>query len=122
MDGRADKRCTPGVTNPAVTQATIWQTICVSGWTATIRPPVAYTNRLKTAGMRAYGETGSPAVFEEDHLINLGVGGSPTDPANLWPEPRTGPRPAGRKDQEEVQLRRKTLAMARAQIQSNWTH
>jgi len=25
--------------------------------------------------------------YEEDHLIPLEVGGNPTDPRNLWPEP-----------------------------------
>src|SRR5215510_5854842 len=33
------------VLNPAVTQATIGTTICVRGWTATIRPPPSYTDR-----------------------------------------------------------------------------
>ena len=37
--------------------------------------------------MRAYGETGSPSAFQEDHLISLELGGHPTDPRNLWPEP-----------------------------------
>ena len=35
---RASWRLTPGVVNPDVTQATIGSTICVSGWTSTIRP------------------------------------------------------------------------------------
>jgi hypothetical protein len=52
VDGRADVRCTPGAINPDVTQATIGKTICVPGWTAKIRPPVAYTNLLKTALLR----------------------------------------------------------------------
>ncbi|MGW4529241.1 hypothetical protein [Amycolatopsis sp. NPDC004378] len=33
-----DPACTPGALNPDVTQASIGSTICVSGWTATIRP------------------------------------------------------------------------------------
>jgi hypothetical protein len=37
--GRADASCTPGAFDPDVTQSTIDQTICVSGWTATVRPP-----------------------------------------------------------------------------------
>src|SRR5262249_9192536 len=39
--------CQPGATNPDVTQSTIGQTICVSGWTQTVRPPTSYTNPLK---------------------------------------------------------------------------
>ena len=77
----------PGVLNPDVTQATIGSTICVHGWTATVRPPVAYTNDLKAKQMREYGETGAPSDYQEDHLISLELGGDPTDPNNLWPEP-----------------------------------
>ena len=54
-----------------------------------IRPPVAYTNLLKTSQMIEYGETGLPSELEEDHLINLGIGGAPRDPHNLFPQPRT---------------------------------
>jgi hypothetical protein len=78
---------TPGVLNPDVTQATIRSTICTHGWTATIRPPVEYTNTLKRTQMRAYGETGPTSAYQEDHLISLELGGDPTDPRNLWPEP-----------------------------------
>jgi hypothetical protein len=83
----ADPVRTPGVLNPDVTQATIGSTICVHGWTATVRPPVEYTNALKTRQMRAYRETGSLSAYQEDHLISLELGGHPTDPRNLWPEP-----------------------------------
>ena len=37
--------------------------------------------------MREYGESGSPSDYQEDHLISLELGGHPTDPRNLWPEP-----------------------------------
>ena len=83
----ADPVRTPGVLNPDVTQATIGTTICVRGWTRTVRPPTEYTNALKLRQMRAYGETGSPSDYQEDHLISLELGGHPTDPRNLWPEP-----------------------------------
>jgi hypothetical protein len=83
----ADPVRTPGVLNPDVTQATIGTTICVQGWTRTVRPPTEYTNALKLRQMRAYGETGPPSAFQEDHLISLELGGHPTDPRNLWPEP-----------------------------------
>jgi Protein of unknown function (DUF2510) len=38
---------TPGAVNPSVSQANIGRTICVSGWTATIRPDSSYTTELK---------------------------------------------------------------------------
>ena len=83
----ADPVRTPGVLNPDVTQATIGTTICVQGWTRSVRPPTEYTNALKLRQMRAYGLNGSPSGFQEDHLISLELGGHPTDPRNLWPEP-----------------------------------
>src|SRR4051794_1537573 len=84
---RASWTLTPGVLNPAVTQASIGATICRHGWTRTVRPPVFYTNGLKRRGLRAYGLTGGLSNYQEDHLISLELGGSPTDPRNLWPEP-----------------------------------
>jgi hypothetical protein len=83
----ADPARTPGVLNPDVTQANIRSTICRHGWTDTVRPPTSYTNALKAKQMRRYGETGSLADYQEDHLISLELGGNPTDPRNLWPEP-----------------------------------
>ncbi|HEY8108011.1 MAG TPA: hypothetical protein VIC70_04865 [Gaiellaceae bacterium] len=83
----ADPSRTPGVLNPDVTQADIRSTICRHGWTETIRPPTSYTDDLKRRQIRQYGETGSLSDYQEDHLISLELGGSPTDPRNLWPEP-----------------------------------
>jgi hypothetical protein len=84
---RASWTTTPGVRNPAVTQATIRQTICVRGWTRTVRPPTTYTNDLKRRQMPIYRETGPLSRYQEDHLLSLELGGDPTDPRNLWPEP-----------------------------------
>jgi hypothetical protein len=84
---RASWTLTPGVLNPGVTQATIDATICQRGWTRTIRPPVGYTNELKLRQLLRYGLHGPPSAFQEDHLISLELGGHPTDPRNLWPEP-----------------------------------
>jgi hypothetical protein len=38
--------------------------------------------------MAEYGVRGSPSDYQEDHLISLELGGSPSDPRNLWPQPR----------------------------------
>ena len=79
----------PGAYNPDVTQETIQTTICVPGYSAKIRPPVSYTDKLKSQQIKQYGYSDTnKADYEEDHLIALGVGGHPTDPKNLWPEPR----------------------------------
>jgi hypothetical protein len=83
----ADIARTPGVLNSDVTQANIGTTICRHGWTKTIRPPTSYTNDLKRKQMREYGVGGALGDYQEDHLISLELGGHPTDPRNLWPEP-----------------------------------
>ena len=84
---RASWILTPGVANPDVTQETIGETICTGGWTKTVRPPTEYTNALKAEQMEAYHRSGTLSDYQEDHLISLEVGGDPTDPRNLWPEP-----------------------------------
>jgi hypothetical protein len=100
--GLPDPRCTPGALNPAVTQSTIRTTICVPHWTATVRPPTSYTNRLKDQGIAAYGYADrSLRDYEEDHLIPLAVGGSPRSPKNLWPERYAGTWGARVKDRLE---------------------
>jgi hypothetical protein len=127
VDGTADRRCTPGALNPNVTQANIGTTICVKGWTATVRPPVAYTNALKRKQMVQYGENGLPSGVEEDHLIPLEVGGSPTDPRNLWPESWTGTPNAHTKDLQENAVHaaicagRITLKQGQDQIIAKWS-
>jgi len=111
----ADAVRTPGVLNPDVTQANIGSTICRQGWTRTIRPPTDYTNDLKRKQMRQYGETGSLSDYQEDHLISLELGGNPTDPRNLWPEPYPRAAEVDKTENElnaEVCSRQLTLAEA----------
>jgi hypothetical protein len=113
---RARWDLTPGVLNAAVTQQTIRSTICRHGWTRTVRPPTTYTNVLKGRGLAQYGLRGPPSRFQEDHLISLELGGDPTDPRNLWPEPY--PR-ASEVDRIENDLNRRvcegSLSLAEAQ-------
>lgn len=78
------------VLNTAVTEETIRSTICVSGWTATVRPPTSYTEPLKLQQMSAEGLSGPPPAYEEDHRVPLELGGSPADPENLSPEAHPG--------------------------------
>jgi hypothetical protein len=116
----ADPVRTPGVLNPDVTQQTIGATICLPGWTKSVRPSTDYTNALKVRQMRAYGLTGSPSAFQEDHLISLELGGHPTDPRNLWPEPY--PR-AARVDLLENELNARVcsgaMSLADAQVRES---
>jgi len=81
---------TPGARYSKVTQATISSTICVMGWTATIRPPASYTNALKRAQLAEWHYADqNPTHYEEDHLISLELGGAPWSTKNLWPEPHS---------------------------------
>ena len=97
-----DPRLTPGATDPAIKQENIQQTVCVKGYTKTVRPPAYYTNRLKKKQIREYGYADSnPKDYEEDHLIALSIGGNPTDERNLWPQPRNGEWNAEKKDRLE---------------------
>lgn len=114
----------PGAINPAVTQATIYSTICVRGWTRTVRPPVSYTERLKRE------QIGGAELrdYEEDHLIPLALGGAPYDTRNLWAEPRYPANgwTARKKDWLEGQLSRAvcdgliSLDDARHAIATDW--
>lgn len=99
-----DVACTPGTTDAAVTQENIKQTICVSGYTTKVRPPVSYTNPLKSELMKRYGATGAPSDYELDHLISLELGGHPSDPRNLFPQPYLILPGAHEKDQLENKL------------------
>jgi hypothetical protein len=121
----------PGALNPAVTQENLMQTVCVRGWTRTVRPPEEYTEDLKRQQFRAsgYASVGlGMRDFEEDHLVPLELGGSPTDPSNLWLQPRTPPDGWGadRKDDLEGALNalvcsgRLPLADARQAIATGW--
>jgi hypothetical protein len=106
-----------------VTQATIGKTICRSGWTKTVRPPVRITDREKLASMAAYGDQGSTSAYEYDHFVPLELGGAVNDARNLWPEPGASPNP---KDTIEGELRRQvcddqmSLAQAHRAIAGNW--
>ena len=100
-----DPRLTPGAVDPSVTQDNIHETVCVKGYTKTVRPPASYTNKLKKKQIRQYHYSDTnPKDYEEDHLIPLNIGGDPTDERNLWPEPRKSEWNAAKKDQLEFSL------------------
>lgn len=117
-----DRRCTPGAIDPAVTQGTIWSTICRSGYTENVRPPESQTESFKFG--QAYPAYGIPSgtAAELDHLVPLELGGA-NDAANLWPEAGPIPNP---KDSVEDTLNHAVcdgrIGLARAQraIASNW--
>ncbi|WP_174501989.1 hypothetical protein [Acidiphilium sp. C61] len=122
-------RITPGAINGAVTQADIDTTICVRGWTRTVRPPESYTEPLKRRLIRTYGYADHELRdYELDHLEPLELGGAPGSPKNLWPEPHVAQGGWGSraKDRLENKLHylvcsgRLSLAAARQMIATNW--
>ncbi len=119
-----DPTCGSGSIDPRVTQDNINSTICVSGYTKTVRPSVDYTNGLKIQGIKDYGYVDTDlSDYEEDHIIPLEVGGNPTEPQNLFPEPI---QQAKEKDKVENYLHAQvcngfmTLSEAQKEIIMDW--
>jgi hypothetical protein len=121
-NGLPDPKCTPGATRPATLDE-----ICKGPSTSTVRPDDDYTDALKKAQIVEYGWTDTkPDDYEEDHLISLEIGGNPTDPKNLWPEPYAGKFNSHMKDKVEDWLHdqacsgKMTLEQAQRGISTNW--
>jgi hypothetical protein len=126
-----DPERTPGAANPDITQDNIRQTICNPRWsTRSVRPAASYTTHLKVEQIREYAYSDSSLKdYEEDHFIPLELGGNPTDPRNLWPEPFETSIPDGgahAKDQVENYLHVEvcagslTLEQAQKEITEDW--
>ncbi len=129
VDGLPDPQCTPGAIDPSVTQDNINSTICVSGYTGTVRPPTSYTTPLKIKSIQQYGYADTnTSDYEFDHLISLEIGGNPKDTRNLWAEPHYGNFTSLDKDGFENFLHRQvcgglvSLAKAQMEISTNWEH
>jgi hypothetical protein len=73
--------------NPDVSQATIGATICVSGWTKTVRPASAVARRLKTALVAVQGDDAVIGDYVLDHIVPLALGGAAREPSNLMLQP-----------------------------------
>jgi hypothetical protein len=118
-----DPACTPGRTDPKVTDQNVQQTICVPGYAARVRPVPA---RLKNMAYREYGlSSGRRGAYTVDHLVSVELGGS-NDLANLWPEAAT-PKPGyHQKNGVENQLHaavcsgQMALQAAQALLASDW--
>jgi hypothetical protein len=126
VNGLPDPKCTPGAIDTTVTQNSINDTICVSGYTQTVRSSVSYTEPLKIQLMQSYGFSDSLSNYELDHLIPLEVGGAPSAVKNLWPEPRYGEPNSIEKDRFENYLHDQVcsgvmnLQEAQKEISTNW--
>jgi hypothetical protein len=115
------------VLNPDVTPKTIKSTICVAGYTASIRPSSSYTNKIKKALLVKSGlNTAYIKEYELDHTIPLALGGAARNPANLKLQSWNGADSARKKDVLETKLQclvcSKTVTLRTAQkaIYTNW--
>lgn len=95
-----------GVVNPAVTQQNIQETICVAGWTDTIRPSTSYTNKIKRDSLPVGADI---SKYEGDHVLPLSLGGAPKNDEkhgliNIVPQPWRGQCGAYKKDVVERAL------------------
>lgn len=122
-----DAALTPGVADPAVTQWNLQATVCMAGYSKSVRPAAQFTNALKWRQIVEYGYADrDPRDYEEDHLIPLALGGAARDERNLWPQRRDGDWGAARKDELEEVLYRMVcagelpLATAQRAIATNW--
>lgn len=116
-------RTTPGVINSNVSPAVFASTVCKPGWTATVRPPTGWTDKIRNADTPPGSK---PLDGELDHLISIEDGGAPADPRNLWWMAYADRYGARVKDVLETKVRRLlcggkiTLAQAQAALSPNW--
>ena len=120
-------RTPAGSVNADVTQANIDRTICMPGWTATVRPSTGYTNGVKAKLLREQGLPASEAArYELDHVIPLALGGHPRKLDNLMLQSWDGAWSARTKDRLEVKLKalvcrgQLSLERARHAIATDW--
>jgi hypothetical protein len=110
--------------NPDVTVETIAQTVCMSGYTAGVRPATSYIHGIKEKLGRNAGLTPEAAqAMVLDHIIPLALGGHPRDPSNLQLQEVAE---SHRKDRIEVKLQclvctgQVPLSEARVAIATDW--
>lgn len=123
-------RLTPGAIDTRITQSNLHETVCRrGGYTQSVRPPESYTEPLKRRLIAEYGYSDSRMYdYELDHLIPLSVGGAPSDPRNLWPEPHhiVGGWGSYAKDRLEVRIHdmlcggEMSLLQAQQAFSGNW--
>lgn len=120
---------TPGVRSPAVTQSNLHSTICSRNYVARITPSSTFLETVEKEELHgAYANDSRLAAskYQENYLIPLQLGGSPTAIGNMWPMVRSYRWDAHRKHDVEHALNRLvcrgqlTLADAQRIIVTNW--
>lgn len=116
-----------GAFDSHVTQENIHTTICVPGYSASVRPSRQWSAAAKT---RLLKQAGIPKAqrghFQLDHVVPLEVGGCPACPENLMLQPLNGLYGAKEKDKIENRMHRevcsgkRTLETAQACFIEDW--
>jgi hypothetical protein len=113
--------------NPDVRPDTVQSTICVPGYTSSVRPSTSFTNGVKRKLLREAGlAPDAVTAYELDHRIPLALGGHPRALANLQLQRWDGPDSAKSKDRLEKRLQNLVCAGsvplddARAAIYWDW--
>ena len=76
--------------DPRVTPETLAGTVCVHGYTRTVRPAWRWLRRLKERALAGIGRGPEDAgAYQLDHVVPLVLGGAPADPANLQLQERS---------------------------------
>src|ERR1017187_1359095 len=103
--------------NSDVTEDTIRQTICVPGYTKTVRPSSSFTSEVKAKLLREAGlDESLMSSYELDHIVPLALGGHPRKLANLTLQRWEGQHGAMRKDMLE---RRLQILVCRGELKLN---
>jgi hypothetical protein len=116
----------PAPSTPGAIVSSDPATVCVPGYSRTVRPPYDYAwRKFRVSVFRAYGIPHEQWHDYTIDLVPLALGGAPEDLRNVWPEPKDE---AKRKDEVEDALvaavcYRHTLSLqaARAAIARDWT-
>ncbi len=116
------------VLNHDVSQQTLGETVCLSGYTKTVRPSTTYTNGIKKRLLLEKGldYEAEKDNYELDHIIPLALGGHPRNVTNLTLQLWDGHAGAKRKDRLEVKLQCLVcsgdvpLAVAQDAIWTDW--
>jgi hypothetical protein len=88
-----------------LTQASIQKTVCMPGWTASVRPSASFTGGIKRRMLRQAGlKPSEGANYELDRFVPLALGGHPRSLENLWLQPWAGEWSAKHKDRLERSL------------------
>lgn len=113
--------------NPDVTEGTVRQTICVSGYTKSVRPATSFTKGIKAKLLRKAGiDEARASDYELDHIVPLALGGHPRKLSNIALQPWEGEHGALRKDALETRMHalvchgEVTLSDAQACVADDW--